>query len=317
MIGKISKGSDFYGLLTYLLKDGRGDVLDTINLSSCDPGGAAGEMTLASMLSRRVRKPVLHCSISYGSGEAPTDDQMRADGRAALASLGLAENQAIIIRHQDRDHTHFHIAANRVGSNGCAVHDGQNFARLESVLRDIERQRGWQPVPGRNAPGPDGQRFRGAAQRPDPRQVAVPAPVRAALLEAKTWTELHRRLQAEGWRLEIKTRPGQRAGALLVGPRGEKIGAGKVDRAATVSHLQARLSPRPKTLIRKAQRKKTGRSATAIMLAALAEAVLAPTLGISGISRRRKPGLAAAISTIRRRHIRSIHRAPSLKGLRL
>lgn len=317
MIGKISKGADFHGLLAYLMKHGRGEILDTIHLSSTDPGEVAGEMTLASMMSRRVRKPVLHCSISYGPGEEPSDAEMRADGRAALKSLGLEDHQAIIIRHRDRGHIHFHIAANRVGVDGRAVHDSHSYAQLETALRDIEHRRGWHPISGRNAPGPDGRRFQGAARRPDPRQVAVPAPVRAALLDAKTWKELHQRLQLEGWRLEIKTRPGLRAGALLVGPRGEKIGAGKVDRAATVSHLQARLSPRPKTLIGKALRKKTGRSATAIMLAALAEAVLAPTLGISGIGRRRKPGLTAAASTIRRRHIRSIHRAPSLKGLRL
>ena len=317
MIGKISQGADFHGLLAYLLKHGRGVILDTIHLSSTDPCEVAGEMTLASMMSRRVRKPVLHCSISYGPGEEPTDAEMRVDGRAVLKSLGLEDNQAIIIRHQDRDHTHFHIAANRVGSDGCAVHDGQSFARLESALRDIEHQRGWQPVPGRNAPGPDGHRFHGTAQRPDPRQVAVPATVRAALLDAKSWKELRQRLQAEGWRLDVKTRPGQRAGALLVGPRGEKIGAGKVDRAATLSHLHARLSPSPRTLIGKAQRKKTGRNATAIMLAALAEAVLAPTLGMSGLGRRRKLGLGAAASQIRRRHIRSILRAPNLKGPRI
>lgn len=317
MIGKITKGTDFCGLLTYLTKNGRGDVIDTVNLSSTDPADVAGEMALTSMLSRRVRKPVFHCSISYGPGENPSEDQMRADGRAALRGLGLEENQAIVIQHRDRDHSHVHIAANRVGPEGRVVHDSQSYAQLESILREIESRRGWQPVLGRNAPGVDGQRFRGAALRPDPRQVAVPAPVGAALLDAKSWKELRQRLQAEGWRLDVKTRPGQRAGALLVGPRGQKIGAGKVDRAATLSHLQARLSPSPRTLIGKAQRKKTGRNATAIMLAALAEAVLAPTLGMSGLGRRRKLGLAAAASQIRRRHIRSILRAPNLRGPRI
>lgn len=222
MIGKISKGSDFHGLLAYLLKHGRGEILDAINLSSTDPGEAAGEMTIASMMSRRVRKPVLHCSISYGPGENPSEDQMRMDGQAALKGLGLEENQAIVIRHRDRDHPHMHIAANRVGPRGRTVHDSQSYAQLESVLREIEGRRGWRPVPGRNAPGLEGQRFCGAALRPDPRQVSVPTPVRAALLEATTWKELHERLETAGWRLEVKKRPGQIAGALLVGPRGRK-----------------------------------------------------------------------------------------------
>ena len=305
MIGKISKGSDFHGLLAYLLKDGRGEILDTINLSSTDPGEAAGEMTVASMMSRRVRKPVLHCSISYGPGEEPSDNEMRADGRAALKCLGLDGNQAIVIRHRDRDHIHFHIAANRVGPYGRAVHDSKSFARLETTLRDIETWRGWRMISGRNAPGPDGQRFQGAALRPDPRQVSVPTPVRAALLEAKTWEELHHRLETAGWRLEVTKRPGQIAGALLVGPRGEKIAAGKIDRAATFSRLQSRFSPGAKAAFgSKAKQRRRGHSPAAFMFTALAGSLLTSTMVMSDLGRRRTPVLAATALRKRRHPLR-------------
>lgn len=305
MIGKITKGTDFRGLLAYLTKYGRGEVLDTVNLSATDPADAAGEMALTSMLSRRVRKPVLHCSISYGPGENPSEDEMRADGRAALKGLGLEENQAIVIRHRDRDHIHFHIAANRVGPRGRTVHDSQSYAQLESVLREIEGRRGWRPVPGRNAPGLDEQRFRGPALRPDPRQVSVPAPVRTALLEAKTWKELHHRLETTGWRLEVKKRPGQIAGALLVGPRGEKIAAGKIDRAATFSRLQSRLSPGAKPVFgSKAKQRRRGHGPAAFMLTALAGSLLTSTIAISDLGRRRTPVLAATALRKRRHPLR-------------
>lgn len=317
MIGKISKGSDFHGLLAYLLKHGRGEILDTINLSSNDPGEAAGEMTVASMMSRRVQKPVLHCSISYGPGEEPSDIEMRADGRAALKSLGLDGNQAIVIRHRDRGHIHFHIAANRVGLDGRAVHDSKSFARLETTLRDIETRRGWRLISGRNAPDPDGQRFQGAARHPDPRQVAVPSPVRAALLDANTWQELHQRLQAEGWRLEVKSRPGQKSGALLVGPRGEKIGAGRVDRNVTLSRLQARLSQRPRAVGGKKMKKKRRGDPMALMLTVLAEGLLASTPGPSSLGLRRKSGLVGAASRKSRLQLRRILHHPGLSGPRM
>lgn len=317
MIGKISKGTDFHGLLAYLMEHGRGEILDTIHLSSTDPGAAAGEMTLASMMSRRVRKPVLHCSISYGPGEEPSDAEMRADGRAALKSLGLEDNQAIIIRHRDRGHVHFHIAANRVGTDGRAVHDSHSYAQLETALRDIEHRRGWRPIPGRNASGPEGRRFQGTARHRDPRQITVPTPVSAALLEAKTWKELHQRLQAEGWRLEIKTRPGQKSGALLVGPRGEKIGAGKVDRSVTLSRLQARLAPGRKLLPSQIKKKKYRTTPTALILTSLTEALLAPTLSMSTLGRPRKSGLEMTAVRNHRRQIRRVLHSPGLKGPRI
>lgn len=317
MIGKISKGSNFHGLLAYLLKHGRGDILASINLSSTDPSEVAGEMALASMMSQRVRKPVLHCSISYGPGEEPSDAEMRSDARAALKSLGLDSNQAIVIRHRDRDHIHFHIAANRVGPDGRAVHDSHSYAQLETALRDIELRRGWRAVPGRNAADPDGRRFQGAALRPDPRQAAVPYPVRAALLETKTWQELHQRLQAEGWRLEVKSRPGQKSGALLVGPRGEKIGAGKVDRNVTLSRLQARLSQRPRAVGGKKMKKKRRADPMALMLTVLAEGILVSTPGPSSLGLRRKSGLVGAASRKSRLQLRRLLHHPGLSGPRM
>jgi hypothetical protein len=305
MIGKISKGSNFHGLLAYLLKHGRGDILDSINLSSTDPSEVAGEMAVASMMSQRVRKPVLHCSISYGPDEVPSDAEMRSDARAALKSLGLDGNQAITIRHRDRDYIHFHIAANRVGPDGRAVHDSHSYARLETALRDIELRRGWRAVPGRNAADPDGRRFQGAALRPDPRQVSVPIPVRTALLEAKTWSELNHRLETAGWRLEVKKRPGQVAGALLVGPRGERIAAGKIDRAATFSRLQSRFSQKATPLLgSKTKQSRRGHSSAAFMLTALAGSLLTSTMVMSDLGRRRTPVLAATALRKRRHPLR-------------
>ena len=242
MIAKLVKGSDFHGLLSYLTHGGRAEILDCHNLSAADPEGVAGEMAIAALLSRRVRKPVLHCSLAYGPAENPTEDQMRADAREALRGLGLARHQAIVVRHRDKDHTHIHVAANRVGADGRAVHDGHSYAKLETVLREIEQKRGWQTVQGRHAPGPGGIRMSGPAKRPDPRQSRVPDAVRSILLEARTWRDLNAGLASEGWKLEIRQRPGKKPGALLIGPKGEKIAAGKIARTATLAYLKGRLS---------------------------------------------------------------------------
>lgn len=240
MIAKIIKGSDFKGLLDYLTKKDRGDIFDRRNLSAIGAADIAQEMGLAASLSSRTKKPVMHISLSYGPGETPSRAEMQADAGAALKALNLDTHQAVAIQHRDRDHTHFHIAVNRVGADGKAAHDGKSYARLEAALRRIEIERGWSVVHGRNAPSAEGPRFTGFTKPKDPRQFTVPPAVKQVLLSARSEIEMTQKLGNLGWTHEITRRPGNLPGLLLVGPDGQRIAASKIDRGASYSALQRR-----------------------------------------------------------------------------
>lgn len=244
MIAKIGKGDNFRRLQKYLTHDNRGSVLEMRGLSAEEPEDAAAEMEIAASQSRRVKNPVMHISVSYSTDDpAPTDQQMRSDAAEVLESLGLEKNQAVVIRHHDAAHPHFHIMVNRIGLDGKAVSDSRSFARAEAALRRIEAKRGLRPVVGRNAASPTtGQRMAGQRTSRDPRQHEAPLEVRGALVEAKSWPDLKAGLARHGWRLEIiQKRPGQRAGAVLVGPQGQRIAPGRIDRAASLPALRKRL----------------------------------------------------------------------------
>lgn len=258
MIGKVRKGENFGGLVRYLTKDQRGRVLALFNLASDSPEAAVSEMTVAAAQSVRTTQPVMHISISYAPGEQPTPAQMREDARRVLKSLGLSGNQAVVIAHEDQDHPHFHIAVNRVGPQGKAVSDSNSYARIEDALRKIEADRGWTAVEGRNAPSPvTGERMRGHRRSREPYQPEVPERVRRALLHATSWKDLHREIRGAGWTLDI-VQKGKGSGALLTGPDGQKIGAGRIDRAASLTQLRRRLGRDPDT-VRKDRIKKVGR----------------------------------------------------------
>ncbi|WP_288960769.1 relaxase/mobilization nuclease domain-containing protein [uncultured Sulfitobacter sp.] len=294
MIGKTRKGDSFGRLIRYLTKEGRGRLLALHNLASDSPEAAVSEMTVAAAQSARTTQPVMHISVSYAQGERPTPQQMRADARRVLSSLGLSENQAVVIAHDDKDHPHFHIAANRVGPDGKAVSDSNSYARIEDTLRRIEAERGWTAVEGRNAPAPDtGERMRGHRRSREPYQPEVPERVKNALLTATSWNELHRELRSAGWTFEI-VQKGKGSGALLTGPEGQKIGAGRIDRAATLTQLRRRLGRDPeqvkKARMRAARtaRRELGRAAGMAAKAAFAP-FLAP--GFQSQHRpRRRPG---------------------------
>lgn len=245
MIGKLRKGESFTGLARYLTKGGRGHVLAFDNLASDNAVAAAHEMSIAAVTSRRTTRPVLHLSLSYALGEPVTNDQMCTDARRVLMALGLKGHQAVIVAHNDTDNRHIHVMANRVGPDGKAASDSQSYARVEAALRKIEDERGWAPVEGRNAPVPTtGRRMTGHRHSRDPRQHQVPDRVRRALLHAESWADLHQGVRSAGWRVEI-IQKGRGSGALLVGPGGERVAAGRIDRAATLTNLRRRLGRDP------------------------------------------------------------------------
>ncbi|SEC14400.1 Relaxase/Mobilisation nuclease domain-containing protein [Rhodobacter sp. 24-YEA-8] len=216
------------------------------HLSSDDPEAAASEMQTAASVSVRTQQPVMHIVVSYDPADAePSNADMRQDAAGVLRGLGLAENQAIVVRHHDRDHAHMHLMVNRVGADGKSVSDSNSFARAEAALRRIEARRGLTVTPGRHAPAPDtGRRMRGDRATPDPRQHNAPDGVRRTLLTAGSWKDLHSGLATQGWRAETVQR-GRGQGLILIGPDGQRIGAGQIDRAATLSRIRQRLDPRP------------------------------------------------------------------------
>lgn len=323
MIGKITKGANFSGLADYLTRDGRGDVLALDGLASSTPAEAASEMQVAASTSTRCQQPVLHVSIAYAPGETPTDDEARSDARAVLAGLGLAGHQAVIVRHRDKGHEHVHVMANRVGEDGRAVSDSGSYGRVERVLRRIEADRGLTVTEGRHAPSPvTGARFEGPRISANPRQHQAPESIRQTLLEARSWDELHQGLARDGWRLEISSRNGRAPGAILIGPDGKRIGAGKVDRNATHAKLSARLDKRadndlddPKGTNRRKSKPKIGgllrrqpQGAVDTVTQSLTTATLLLEAGTAALGKQVKPKIGGKMTGKRGRSGSSITR---------
>lgn len=255
MIAKTKKGNSFTGLIQYLTKGERGQVLSFHNLSSETLEEAASEMVVGAAMSSRTTRPVMHISVSYAKSESPCRGQMQDDAASILKSLGLSKNQAIVVAHDDQDHTHFHIAANRVGENAKAVPDSNSYPKIEATLRQIEADRGWNAVKGRHALAPGSRlRMTGPRRSKERYQTNVPDGVRDALQNAESWGELHRDLRQKGWRLSI-VQKGKGSGALLVGPHGEKVGAGSVDRSTTLTQLRRRLGRDPEARKEEAMKK--------------------------------------------------------------
>ena len=215
MIGNVTTGKDFRGLARYLTRRSeRVAWTGTRNTLAEDGRGAAEEMELMSERSTRCKKPVYHLSLSWPAEDAPTHRDMEEVCDAVLERLGLSEHQVFMVAHSDTSHPHVHLMISRVHmETGKAWSTSHDYRRIQSVLQEIERERGWQIVPNRE------ERPRQRAQelskgeireagrtgeRPFVEQVRDRAGERIAA--ARTWGELVGALQGEGLRLEERER---------------------------------------------------------------------------------------------------------------
>lgn len=90
-----------------------------------------------SIDSEKAIKPVFHAMLSLRPGESLTTSQWGTAVQTYLADLGFDEtNQYVAVMHQDTDHQHVHIVANRIrfNDNFSMVKDSnERSISLESV----------------------------------------------------------------------------------------------------------------------------------------------------------------------------------------
>lgn len=161
MIAVTSSGRSFRALATYLRRGRSGEEWDRVawsgarNLPTDDPELAATLMRATAEQNTRVTLPVYHLAISFDPHDVVTRAQMEQVADAVLQRLGLAEHQAVLVAHQDREHAHVHLLVNRVHpETGKAWERWKDRPIIERVLREQEQALGLRAVNGRLAPMP-------------------------------------------------------------------------------------------------------------------------------------------------------------------
>ena len=169
MVPKIHKGGrSFVGVVAYLTHDAhtaddrrpesseRVGFVHVENLPACDPEMAARIMrgtardaedlqrlSGVSTRGRKLDKPVYHFSLSWAPGEKPSAADQLAAARTSLQAVGMADRQALVIEHTDRQHPHVHVVVNRVSAeDGRAASVSHDARALSRWARRWEREHG-------------------------------------------------------------------------------------------------------------------------------------------------------------------------------
>ena len=127
MIAKQNKGKDFYFVLVYnqnKVDKGEAIVLDS-NISSESVVNQTKEFNIVRQQKPNLSKAVYHVSLNlpYEDSNKLSDEKFSNLARDYLEGMGFDENQYIVYKHFDQDHSHIHIVANRVKFSGEVVSD--------------------------------------------------------------------------------------------------------------------------------------------------------------------------------------------------
>ena len=142
MIAKQIKGKDFYGVLMYNHKKiitGFGVVLDS-NINMGTVVQQTKEFNLVRQLKPNLSKVVYHVSLNLPYSDKLSDEEFTNLARDYINGNGFDDNQYVVYKHLDQEHSHIHIVANRVKFSGDVVSDSQDYKRSEALVRKLEKK---------------------------------------------------------------------------------------------------------------------------------------------------------------------------------
>ena len=125
-MAKIVKGSDFKGVVDYILDKNKGTktvACDGLFMENKDT--IAMSFNVQSQMNSKVAKPVGHIALSFSKEDEPhlTDRAMAGIALDYMEQMGIRNTQYLIARHFDKEHPHVHIAYNRIDNDGNTISD--------------------------------------------------------------------------------------------------------------------------------------------------------------------------------------------------
>ena len=108
MIAKIIKGTNFGGVINYMLSkcEGEAKILQANGVRCSSSSDMAHDFNLQASMRPNVQKPVCHTILSFSveDTERLTDEMMVKIANEYLTKMGYGDTQSLIVRHSDRQH---------------------------------------------------------------------------------------------------------------------------------------------------------------------------------------------------------------------
>ena len=240
MIAKIIKGTNFGGVVNYMLnkREGEAKILQANGVCCSSSSDIAHDFNLQASMRPNVQKPVCHTILSFSASDADqlTDDVMIKIADEYLEKMGYGNTQSLIVRHSDRQHPHLHICINRIGNDGKTISDRNEKYRSTKICRKLTERYGLTLGEGKKAV--NRQQLRGE----DKLRYEIFDAIKAVLPQSKNWKGFAAGLDKQGITTRFKTKGNTDVvqGIIFV-KDGFCFSGSKIDRSYSFSRLNAEI----------------------------------------------------------------------------
>ena len=240
MIAKIIKGTNFSGVVNYMLskREGQVKVLQANGVRSSLPNDIAHDFNLQASMRPNVQKPVCHTILSFSAhnSERLTDATMVKIANEYLHKMGYGDTQSLIVRHSDRHHPHLHICINRIGNNGKTLSDHNEKYRSTKICRELTERYGLTIGEGKQEV--NRSRLRGE----DKLRYKIFDTIKSILPQSKTWKDFVTGLAQQGITTRFKTKGNTNVvQGIIFEKDGCSFSGSKIDRSCSFSRLNAEI----------------------------------------------------------------------------
>ena len=241
MIAKIIQGTDFNGVINYMLNkpDDKAKVLAATGVRIASANDIAHDFNLQASMRPNVQKAVCHTILSFSANDAErlTDAMMVKIANEYLEKIGYADTQSLIVRHSDRQHPHLHICINRIGNDGKTISDRNEKYRSTKICRELTERYGLTIGEGKqkvNRP-----RLRGK----DKLRYEIFDVIKAVLPQSKNWKDFVEGLEQQGITTHFKTKGNTDVvQGIIFAKDGCSFSGSKIDRSCSFTRLNETLS---------------------------------------------------------------------------
>jgi len=251
MIAKIVKGSDFRGVINYILDPKKGtELIDSTGVRTDSISHIVQSFIDQAELNPRVGKVVGHISLSFSAQDTPklSNEWMAQIAREYMDKMGIKDTQYIIGRHFDKEHPHIHIAFNRIDNNGKTISDRNDRFRSEKICKELTAKYSLYFATGKEQV----KEYR--LKEPDKTKYEIYQALREKIPKSRNWKSLLAHLRNEGIDVHFKYKGNtQEVQGIIFEKNGYHFNGSKVDRSCSYSKIDFALQQNNKENCQQAQ----------------------------------------------------------------
>ena len=240
MIAKIVKGSNFKGIVNYIL-----DKEKDAKILVCDGLFAENKETIVSSfeaqarMNPRVTKPVGHIALAFSKEDEHrlTDRVMAGIALEYLNAMGIRDTQILIVRHFDKEHPHVHIAFNRIANDGRTISDRNERIHSTRICKELTRKYGLYFADGKE------QVKYHCLKEPDKTKYELYSILKSEVARCGSWNILVANLKKQGVEVRFKYEgKSDDIQGVIFSKNGYPFSGSKIDRRFSYSKIDATLN---------------------------------------------------------------------------